>query len=278
MTTLFIITGASRGFGRSLAVALSRWTSSSSINSHFIVTGRSEPSLSETARLCNTCPAGNFSHIIVDFSQPDLDAECDRVIRGIQLPAAEYDAVYLINNAGSLGALKRLRDVNAAEVREALDVNVVAPAVLTARVLRHFADARSVFIVNVSSLAALEPFDCWGLYAAGKAAREMFHRTIAIEEELIQEETQGVDVKTKVERDPSASRVRLLNYAPGPLDTDMQKEIRDAMPDVSLRQAFVKMHEESKLVSPENSAQILVDLLKANTFKNGSHIDYFNVK
>jgi NAD(P)-dependent dehydrogenase (short-subunit alcohol dehydrogenase family) len=34
-------------------------------------------------------------------------------------------------------------------------------------------------IVNVSSLAAIQPFDSWGIYCTAKAAREMFHRVIA---------------------------------------------------------------------------------------------------
>lgn len=75
-------------------------------------------------------------------------------------------------------------------------------------------------IVNVSSLAAVMSFESWGYYCAGKAARDMFHKTIALEHV-----NDGVVV---------------INYAPGPLDTDMQKEIREG--------AHVKVHLQINLL------------------------------
>ena len=53
-----------------------------------------------------------------------------------------------------------------------------------------------------------QPFESWGIYCAGKAAREMFHKTVAAEQK-------------------DKATFRVLNYAPGPLDTDMQREIRE---------------------------------------------------
>lgn len=37
-------------------------------------------------------------------------------------------------------------------------------------------------VINVSSLLAVQPFSNWGLYAAGKAARDRFLGVIALEE------------------------------------------------------------------------------------------------
>ena len=79
-------------------------------------------------------------------------------------------------------------------------------------------------IINISSLLAVKPFAGWSLYASGKAARDMLHSVIASEE-------------------PSDS-VRLLNYAPGPLDTEMQKSVRETIGDADQRKAFTSMHTE----------------------------------
>lgn len=38
-----------------------------------------------------------------------------------------------------------------------------------------------ITIVNISSLLAVEPFRNWGLYATGKAARDMLLRVLAKE-------------------------------------------------------------------------------------------------
>ncbi len=54
-------------------------------------------------------------------------------------------------------------------------------------------------VVNISSLMALRAQETWSLYCSGKAARDMFFRVVAAEEK-------GVTV---------------LNYAPGPVLTDM---------------------------------------------------------
>lgn len=55
-------------------------------------------------------------------------------------------------------------------------------------------------IVNISSLCAVQPFKSWGLYCAGKAARDMLFKVLADEE----------------------PNILVLNYAPGPLDNEMQ--------------------------------------------------------
>ncbi len=69
-----------------------------------------------------------------------------------------------------------------------------------------------MFVVNVSSLAALEGFDTWGLYCTGKVARDMFCQTIALEEMLIQ---QAEVPHVELSEHPAMQRVRVLNYAPG---------------------------------------------------------------
>ena len=124
-------------------------------------------------------------------------------------------------------------------------------------------------IVNVSSLAAIQAFPSWGVYCSGKgiafhntandllpAARDMLHKVLAEEE--------------------AKSNVRVLNYAPGPLDTEMQRITRETCSDETLRATFAKMYEEGKLVSPDDSAQKLLLLLDEDNYTQGQHIDYFD--
>lgn len=59
--------------------------------------------------------------------------------------------------------------------------------------------ASRVKIVNISSLAALQAFESWSVYCAGKAARDMFYQALAKELKV-----QSLDQSIKV-----------LNYAPG---------------------------------------------------------------
>jgi NAD(P)-dependent dehydrogenase (short-subunit alcohol dehydrogenase family) len=74
----------------------------------------------------------------------------------------------------------------------------------------------------------------------------------------------------------SNSRIRLLSYAPGPLETDMVEEIRAAEAlDAGLRPNFAK-----QLLDPLVSARILVQLVwsdNTDAFRNGQHVDYYDV-
>ena len=71
----------------------------------------------------------------------------------------------------------------------------------------------------------------------------------------------------------SKTTIRLLNYAPGPLETDMVQEIR-AAPGLhdSLKPSYAQ-----KQLNPADSARILVQLLQNDDFESGAHIDYYDV-
>uniref|UniRef100_A0A673FV63 Sepiapterin reductase b n=1 Tax=Sinocyclocheilus rhinocerous TaxID=307959 RepID=A0A673FV63_9TELE len=128
------------------------------------------------------------------------------------------------------------------EVNRYLSLNVSGALSLTAGVLqalpRRLGLRRSV--VNISSLCALKPFPSWVLYCTGKAARDMMLRVLAEEE----------------------PDVRVLSYAPGPLDTDMQLQARRSSGDLQLRRSFSSMFSEGQLLSCEESGAKLMKLYK----------------
>lgn len=81
------------------------------------------------------------------------------------------------------------------EVNNYWALNLTSMLCLTSSILKAFPDSPGLIrtVVNISSLCALQPFKGWGLYCAGKAARDMMFQVLATEE-------------------PS---VRVLSYAPG---------------------------------------------------------------
>ena len=72
--------------------------------------------------------------------------------------------------------------------------------------------------------------------------------------------------------------IKTLNYAPGPMDTEMQREIRES-PSVPLetREYFSMLKETNQLVDIDKSSCKLVRILLKNVFTSGSHIDFFDV-
>ena len=122
----------------------------------------------------------------VDFSTPNLDTLSEFVLnRNVPRVANEYSHVFLFNNAGSLGKLDRLCNQKCVDIKSNLDVNLLAPMVFSCKFLKLYQSCPHVSIINISSLAAIQPFDTWGVYSSIKAARDMFHRNIAIEHSLI---------------------------------------------------------------------------------------------
>lgn len=49
------------------------------------------------------------------------------------------------------------------------------------------------------------------------------------------------------------------------------------MPDVELRQVFQDMHSEGKLLTADESAEVLAGVLEEDRFESGSHIDFYDV-
>ncbi|EGF83437.1 hypothetical protein BATDEDRAFT_84986 [Batrachochytrium dendrobatidis JAM81] len=293
---LFIITGASKGFGKSIALALADSPLLTAQPTDVLLVARNLVELNDVKAAveqifqeAHVAPRHSLSvHVCTeDFSSNDMDVVSQRIISrsAMQSPLA-YTTAVLFNNAGTLGTLSRIRDQTISDMRKSIDVNLMAPLVLSAAFLKQFADCSKLILVNVSSLAAIQPFDTWGVYSSIKAARDMFHQVIAVEEANIDAEealskrtTSPCSKDTQDTQAPlKSARVRVLNYAPGPMDTDMQTRIRNEMPEIELKQAYVKMHDQGQLVDPNDSASVLMSLLESDDYINGSHIDYYDVQ
>lgn len=163
-----LITGASYGIGKSFAELLPASTD-------LVLTGRTE------ARLAALKEALERDGRRVDTVVADLgnDDGRDRVIAAAQ--AAGIDL--LINNAG-LGRFGRFVDNPPEAEREMVEVNVVAPVVLTRALLpamkaRAEDKGRRAGIIVVASVAGFQPLAYFGTYAATKSFDLLFAEALA---------------------------------------------------------------------------------------------------
>ncbi len=88
----------------------------------------------------------------------------------------------LVNNASTLGAspLPSLDTIDLNVLRNVYEVNVIAPLALIQPLLGHLTKSGGT-IVNVTSDAAVEPYEQWGGYGSSKAALEHLTAILAAE-------------------------------------------------------------------------------------------------
>ncbi|XP_004609172.1 sepiapterin reductase [Sorex araneus] len=250
-----VLTGASRGFGRVVASLLVPLLSPGSV---LVLSARNDEALRQVE---SELGAGRLGLRVVRVpADLGTDAGLQQLLNAMhQLPRPEgLQRLLLINNAGSLGDVsKGFVDVaDPAEVNSYWALNLTSTLCLTSSVLKAFRDSPGLSrtVVNISSLCALKPFKGWTLYCAGKAARDMMFQVLAAEE----------------------PGVRVLNYAPGPLDTDMQQLARETSMDPELRKNLQELKTKGGLVDCKMSAQKLLGLLQKDKFTSGAHIDFYD--
>lgn len=255
---LCVITGASKGFGRTISKELSRRVKPGSA---FVLVARSGDDLRALQKEIAESDAGRAG-LEVRYVAADLGlAEgLERVTKVAQEAASDLtEHVLLVNNVGSLGDISRFTKsfTDMAEVNSYLSLNVSSVLCLTAQILQAFPQRPGLrrTVINISSLCALKPFSSWVLYCSGKAARDMMFRVLAEEE----------------------PDLRVLNYSPGPLDTDMQLEARSKSGDALLRKSFHEMFTQGQLISCEESCSKLMKLLMENSYTSGAHVDFYDI-
>ncbi len=150
-----LVTGAGRGIGRSIAVALAKHGAA------LTLAARSRDELAETAAACLEAGAPRADVAISDLADPRA---VDTLAKGV-LAAGGCDV--LVNNAGML-ALGNAADGDPDAWDRMLMLNLSAPMRLTRALSPGMMQRERGTIINIGSVAAVEPMKGTGAYAASK--------------------------------------------------------------------------------------------------------------
>ena len=205
-----LVTGASRGVGRAVALALA------AAGCHVVALARTQGALEELDDEIRALrPDVETPATLVPCDLRDFPA-IDRLGEALHKRWGRLDA--LVGNAGALGPLSPLHHVDPKQWDELMAVNVTANWRLIRALdplLRQSTAGRAVFVTSAAaSRAELRAY--WGPYAVSKAALDALVRTYAAE-----------TVNT------STIRVMLVN--PGPLRTRMRASAMPGEDPMSLR-------------------------------------------
>lgn len=241
MKTFCVITGASKGYGKSIVINFAKLLAK---DSALLLIARSESLLLDVMKELKDAR----QDILVNTIAVDLSSVGEETFRkilvnslkNIEKEVKHFDQALIVHNAASMGDItKKMTEIgNLENIRKYFDLNVTSVMSLNHEFFRIFnrKTVKQVVVINVTSICALQPFKTWSLYCSGrklinnkeyllylylnltlgKACRDMLFRTMAIEE----------------------PDIRVLNWAPGPLDTDMQAKARSETGDTDLKIMF----------------------------------------
>jgi short-subunit dehydrogenase len=184
-----LVTGASSGIGAEFARALAREGVSC------VLSARREDRLRQLASELEKNHHVATRVVVADLAAPD---GADRLAAAV----ADLDLAVLVNNAG-FGQAGRFDSSDPQRLRDMVQVNCVAPVVLTAKLLPRLVERGRGAIVITGSVAGRQPIPLHGVYSATKAFDLLLGESLAVELR-----DRGIDV---------------LVLEPGPTETEFQQ-------------------------------------------------------
>lgn len=228
-----IITGASRGIGRAIALKFAKEGMAVAL------VGRDKTALQETADL-----------IKEESGQPTLQIQADlrdtqQIESIVDQTTNEWGRIdVLVNNAGIMYQ-KPFEEHTQDEIQETLDVNLRAVMFLTQKALPHIKKVENGAIINIASLAGKNPVKNGTVYAATKWALRGFASSLMLE---VRQEN-----------------IRVVTIFPGSVDTHLLS--RSANPprrDTMLQPEDVAHAAYSALVVDRRAMMSEIDLRPTN--------------
>ncbi len=189
-----LITGASRGIGRALAVTFSK------AGFECALAARNAERLAETADFC----AGRTEMFPTDLSEAGAP---EKLADGVLKAMGRVDV--LINNAGS--ALSRpFTDTEIADWDALMALNAKAPFFLTRALLPALKRSNAAVIINIGSVVSFKGYELQSAYSASKHALAGWTKSLA--------------------REVASDNIRVHLIAPGGVATDLVLGVR---PDIN---------------------------------------------
>lgn len=224
-----IVTGAGSGVGRATAVLLAH------AGYTLVLVGRNQQKLLETQDQIGTKHAGV---LLTSTDLSDANAAREIAVETIEC----FGRIDAIANVAGQAPMLSIQEVTPAILKECMDTNFSYVVHLTSAAWPIFKKQGSGIVVNVSSMASFDPFPGLGIYAAAKAAVNMFTHCTA-------QEGQEIGVKA-------------VCVAPGAIETGMLRSLfgKDVLPT-------------DKTLDPKEVAGFIVDCITGKrAFKNGETV------
>lgn len=205
-----LVTGASSGIGRDMAIELSHR------GYDLILVARSEEKLKEVKEKIKT----NVEIVILDLT---VEENCKKLYS--MYPEVDI----LINNAG-FGTFGRFEDIDIDKDTNLIKTNIIAVNILTKLYLKEMKQKNKGHILNVASIAGFMPGPLMDAYYASKA--------------YVVRLSEGIREELKKDK----SNVKISILCPGPVDTNFNATAQVEFNAKSLTSNYVATYAINKML------------------------------
>ncbi|HTI53273.1 MAG TPA: glucose 1-dehydrogenase [Verrucomicrobiae bacterium] len=163
-----IVTGASRGLGRAMAVALAE------AGADVALAARSQPDLEETARLVAATGRRALAVVTDVTAYAQVEALVERTV-------TELGGLHVVVNNSGIARVAPLAQMSPEDFRAVLEVNLIGAFNGCRAAAAHLIAQKSGKIVNVASMLAHVGLPGYSVYSASKSGITGFTRALAVE-------------------------------------------------------------------------------------------------
>jgi len=202
--------------------------------------------------------SNNIAYYEFDLNRIDqIEPLMEGIINSIDLSHAE--GVYLVNNASMIAPVAFIDTAKVSDIITNMNVNLLAPIILTSLFIKHTNHLHERRIVNISSGSVQNHHPGMSLYSAAKAGLDVFSQVVGLEQ------------------NHSTAPVGIVSIWPGMIDTELQKEARSqdksTFPSAEL---FEMAKDQGMLTAPEETAQQIIAFLFKADFEHGAVVDIYD--
>ena len=222
-----IVTGAGTGIGQEISAQLAE------ADHRVVLVSRSQAHLEGTADLINQRVGSSSDTLIVPADLTEQQQAANVVDRAIE----QWGRVDVLVNNAAVAPNVRIEETTVELLSETYSLNTFAPALLVAHLWDVFQRQNSGCVINISSMATIDPFDGLSIYAGSKAALESLTRSIVNE--------------------GKEWRIRAFSIAPGAVETSMLRSLisTDELPS-------------DKTLAPADVARVVVACIQGERSDN----------